>query len=487
MTLKITDAELEIYEPGDDDPEADTPTTTVPAEDIVSVSQSKRTDEFKDSGEVIVWNGSGEYAGRLQSGDLIRFLVSIEGESGLSHRFSGMTRGITYTRTNDASGTITAAFGGFVGEVMSARRATIAREDRPIASDTSAEGTEDEGLINELLRRNCPELKRDGLRNLSGQTSDIYLRNDRIKRVADGLAARADALMFGRDTTAFVREVKDLETDFVLGETDITGVYDRSINDDALANSVRVDGGDNFAVENENLNPDTFEAIDATSRIVFGYNTRKSETDRIRLYTRRNTNASPGDNLRLRLQAANSAGDAPIAPDDESSDVVQKQLTSEFLAEDGFTEFIFSDHTLPARDMYVIVEGTGNHEVGIASNGDPVYKQFYPFPLLAVQENFESIDEYRRREYAERDQSLRSRTSVKDRVNEVLHDRSRPNDRLNVEAESKRAHELRPGDAVFFERLRDDISGTYAVLDRDDAYDGTNLTTTLTLQEVTTL
>jgi len=487
MTLKIADAELEIYEPGDDDPVVDDPALVVPAEDIANATESKRTDKFKDSGEVVVWNGSGEYAGRIQSGDLLRFLVRLEGDDTLTHRFSGMARSITYTRENDANGVITVSFGGFVGEVMAARRVSFGREGRPIASETAAEGTEDEGLINELLRRNCPELKRDGLRNLSGQTSDVFLQNDRIKGVADGLAARASAVMYGRDTTAYVREVRDLERSFVLGENDITGVYERTVNDDELANSVRVDGGDNFAVETENLGTDTFTAVDGTTRLTFSYNTRKSETGRIRLYTRRNANAGAGDNLRLRLQAANGAGNAPINPDDESSDVVQKQLTSEFLAEDGFTEFIFPEHTLPARNMFVLVEGTGDHEVGISLNGDPVFRQFYPYPLLAVQENFSSIEDYRRREYAERDQSLRSRVAVKDRTTEVLGDRSRPNDRLNVEAESQRAHFLQPGEAVFFERLRDDISGTYAVLDRDDEFDGVNLDTTLTLQEVMTL
>lgn len=479
--LKISTPRLEIHKPGNDDPD-DEADHIIAGDDIQFAEESQRVDKFKDVGIVEIWNGDGRHAGKITSGDMARFLVRVEDDADVKHRFTGMVRNVRYERSHDESGFIEVELGGYVGEIMASRRFSGARENRPIATEPGV----GDGLINELIRRECPELDRSGIQPIP-KTADVFLRQNRIKPVVDGLAAQGRAVVWGEDTTVKTATLSGLSPEFSIGKGDITGEYSYNILDDELANDVRIDGGDDYAEENRNEGVDAYETVTEADPHTFEFNTRKSEVDRIQLWTRPNDAAASDDEITVRLQAPNSDGTGPIAPGDDESDVARESLTSEFLADDGFTEFVFGSNSLPSRDMWVIVEGTGGHELGVDTDGDAVFVQFFPFPVIAAQSDESSISEYRRREYAENDDSLRSRDSVRNRVAEVLDDRSQPKERVEIEAESRRTHDLSPGDVVTFSRPRDAISGEWVVLEREDVFDGVNLQTNLTIQEVSTL
>lgn len=475
MTLTTIDARIRAYKPGDEDGE---PYVSIPSSYIETADESQRINRFKDSGSFEIRNDGGEFAGMITSGDMLEFLVQTEGMNGLETRFTAMARNVRYHREGVRSGTIEVEAGDFVSEVLSNRRYTGVFEDEPICTSGS-----DEGIINRLLADKCPELDRSALPDLP-TTTDIYLSEKPVKKAVDGLAAKAGATVWGEGNTVRIHRLEGLPTRFEVTAADISLPFEYDEIDDGLANFVRVDGGDDYALENEQTDVAAYETPSETNPLTFSYHTRKSETARLELWTNSHSNEGGAT---IRLQAPNDAGDGPVDIDDGESDIVRKQLDGNFLAEDGFTRFIMGEHTLPERDVWVIVEVDGNHEIGVNADGVPAYRQHFPYPLVIEYQDVDSIEDYRRREYSEDDENLKSRTSVIERAVDLVDDLAEPSRRVRFTAESERMHALEPGDAVRVNRPMDNISGKFAVLDRDDSFNDLTLETTVELEDVTTL
>lgn len=486
MTLIIESAIAEIYKPGNDDPRTFAPDYTIPSGTIESAEESQRIDEFKDTGKFVFGNDRGDLAGVITSGDMIRFLVNVEGTNDLEHRFTAMARNVRYKRDGPGSGTVTVEVGDFVGEVLASRRISLVRENRQISVDQS-DTSPTEGIINDVVRRRCPEISTQNLPEFE-DLADVYLEQENVKTVVDGLAAQAGALVWGDGIDLLGAKIDSVSPEFAVTSADITGSYQYDINDDELSNSIRVDGGDNYREENMQMDVTGYEDVTEENPITFAYRTRKSHTDRIELWTR-SIDANSGD-VTIRLQAPNDDNTGPIDPSDTSSDVVSKKLNYEFLSHDDFTEFIFSTATetaLPERNVWAIVEGTGDTQIGVNDDGTPAFVQSYPFPLVAELPDTASIAEYRQRDYHERDNSLRSREAVRNRLGALIDNRADPDEVVTVEAESERMHHLEPGEAVDLTRENDALDGRFIVLDRADSFDGIHLTTSLELQEVNTI
>lgn len=489
MTLQVTGGYMEVYKPSVDDPAMHEPSVVVPSGDIEAASEDQRADEFKDVGTFRFDNSDGRYAGEITSGDTLRFFANTTGTVGAERRFTAIARNVRYDRQAPNSGAIEIEVEDFVGGVMSMRRVSMTREDRPIVTDGSLDlPNEDLGIINLILKQRCPNIDRTALRPL-GATSSLRSREEIVKDVVDGLAARADAVVWGEDYTIHVTPISDLTSAFTVTGADITGSYTYDVVDDNLANDVRIEGGKNDALENEQPTVAAYVSPDYDPpHIAFHYHTRKAETQRISLWTRRDrANANPQDGLKVRLQSANADNTGPVNPEDETSDIVSREISIEFLTNDGWTEFVLGDHTLAERDVWVIVVGEGNVEIGVDANGTPAFRQFYPYPLLVRQVDAASINEFRRREASNIDRSLRTRAEALQAVRSQLTDSARPRETITVEAESERMHALTPADMVTIQRPKDAIDGEFVVTDRRDRFDGVQLRTNLALTEADSL
>ena len=107
--------------------------------------------------------------------------------------------------------------------------------------------------------------------------------------------------------------------------------------------------------------------------------------------------------LRLRIQASNAAGTAPIDENDDTRDLASRVLSQEFLAANGWTTFLIPDHILPpGGSVWLIVDcpTTGlSQRVGMDVTGpDLMWRTYYPVPVIVERQDTASVTKYGKRE-----------------------------------------------------------------------------------------
>jgi len=161
------------------------------------------------------------------------------------------------------------------------------------------------------------------------------------------------------------------------------------------------------------------------------------------------------------------------------------------LSAGDFTTFLLPDHDLaPADNPYLIIEADGpdGQVVGTDGNGTPTYRAEYPYPLIASSVDGPSQREYRRRDVRTRDDQLDTLRAVQDKSESVVRHRAEPATTISAAARTLDAHNVAPGDGVELSGFGAvNANGTYLCLDRSTEYEGTLLSTELTLQDITTV
>lgn len=472
MTRQIADAELRAYSPGES-----TPFVTL-SDSITGLNITESAQVAIDSGSIEIENTDGVIsdATRITSGDRLEFLTKLTGESSLSTRFVALARDVTDTLEGGDVRRVSIELTDFVFSVLSFRTADGAFEavDVGTIADTLV-GAE----ASEIGRSQIDTVGTDATLTVSGRVLLDVLQSD--------LAPEGDAVIAGDGTDLVFRALDDVGIKHDLTPADLRAPIDVKRVDDELINRVRIDGGIDTALDDEQPTQSATTRVDNSTRETVQIQTRKSEVGAIDVYTLPDSTANAG--LTVRLQAARSG--SAVDPADTESDIARRKLAPAFLADDGFTRFELPDHDLaPAEDPFAIIEGAGStgHDVGTDGSGNVTYRSFHPFPLLARAEAGDSQSEYRRRDRRRRDSQLGSEQAVQDAAQAMLRHRSEPKRRLTAGANSTRAHTLAPGEAV---RLADfsvsDVSGTFLVTERRTNYDGSLLRTELTLADTATI
>ena len=459
--------------PGDDDPFAVVGTDALGPINITETAQ-----DAQDTGTIEVENSADTVGGdtRITSGDRLELFVQLEGEPSLGRWWTAIAR--------DVSDTVEPAVGikrtsieatDFVFTVLSFR-----------AGDGAFEGVDAGDVVDTLVGADAPEVGRSQIHTV-GREVDITVSGRFIGDViSQDLADEGDAIVSSDGTDLVFRKLSDVEVKHALRLEDLLSPIEVERVDDDLINRVRIDGGEDHAVDDEQLTQSSTTRVTDTDRVVQKIRTRKSEVARVQLHTEPDPDGD--DDLVVRLQADRDG--EPVAIDDRSSDLARRSLAAEFLSDGDFTEFQLPDHTLaPEEDPFMIVEsGETGHDIGTDGNGVPTYQAEYPFPLLARAEAGSSQREYRRRDLRRRDDTLQTERAVQDAASGALRHRSEPARRVAAGANTPRAHRLRPAEVVRLVDIPvDDIGGTFAVTEREMTLDGTLLTTDLTLQDTSTI
>jgi hypothetical protein len=355
------------------------------------------------------------------------------------------------------------------------------------ASDAAFEDVDVGTVVDTLVADDAPELGRSQIETV-GQTVTIDINGRKtLDVISQDLAPTGDALLAQDGTDIIFRPIADVTPKFNLTLDDLHTPVSVQRIDDALINQVRIDGGSDAAVDDEQPTQTSTVRVTDSSRRVFQVRSRKSEIDSVEVFTVKDPSASGG--LVVRLQAARNG--SAVAPNDRESDVARRELAPAFIADNGFTEFILPDHSLaPAENPFLIIEGAGStgHEIGTDGNGNETFRAFFPFPLLARASAGDSVAEFRRRDLRERDEQLSSEQAVQDAAGAALRHRTEPTRRLEATAATPRAHNLQPGDAVRVSGIPiADIDGAFIVTERATEFNGVRLDTALTLQDTTTL
>jgi hypothetical protein len=306
--------------------------------------------------------------------------------------------------------------------------------------------------------------------------------------ISRDLAPAGDALLSQDGTDLVFKALDTVTPEFALSLDDLhTPILIRRV-DDNLINRVRIDGGNDKAIDASQTTQSSFVRVTDSSRQVFQVPSRKSEFDSVEIFTDKDTTAEEG--IVVRLQAARNG--SPVDPSDTESDVARRELAPPFLNNFGFTEFTMPDHDLaPSDDPFVIVEGAGGtgHDIGTDSNGNVTFRVLFPYPLLARASAGGSVQEFRRRDFRRRDEQLKSEQAVQDAAQATLQNRTEPKRRISATAATPRAHSLSPGEAV---EIRSDfpvadVTGVYLVAERQSSFNDSRLDTRLTLEDINTI
>lgn len=471
VTRDVLDVELRAFKP-----QAASPFITLDTIESLSVTQSA-TDPI-DRGSVAIENTDTKLTGatRITSGDRIEIDVRLRGEDSLSRRFTAIARDITDSLEGGGRRTLEIEMTGFALTVCSFRNV-----------DGAFEGVDVGSVVESIVAANAPEINRSRI-NTVGRTVDIDIQGRRLfDIITQELQPAGDAIVAGDDRSLIFRRLNDVNIKHALTDRDIDAPISVQRVDDELRNRVRVDGGVDTAVDDSQLTQSSTTRVTDTNRIIQPVQTRKSEIDKVNVFTQRDTGSS--DNLILRLQAGRNG--SPVDVDDRQSDIAQRTLAPDFLATDGFTEFRFPTHTLATdAQPFLIVESQGptGQPVGVNGSGELTFEAFFPFPLLARSEQASSIQEYRRRDLRVRDDQLETRQAVQDATAARLRHRAEPTRRISVTANSIRAHNLTPTDVVSVTDVPvTDVSGTFVVTERQTNFSGSQLETTITFEDSTTV
>lgn len=473
--VTVRDASIEVWHQDvsrDDygNPE-DPPDTVVDAGDLVSVQTEARADKALDEGKIDLRHPTDV---DLRLGDHVRFRATL-GKSGEQTYGSGMYTFGGYsgapveldwhgriepariTRNNVSSGTVATDAAGWVGGIL---------KDRSITASYTGE---DIGyIIRDIVDRKAPEVSAEYVPNFD-ETTDAFFQSRDCWDAIVGLAATADVLIMVRGHELHVEPIDNLNPLFQLEPRDYGLPWKTDIDDD-VNNIVRVDSGVSRQLEDADETVDGWTRVTDTDRVTERLRARKSEIHSIEIRVRRDDDSD--DDLRVRLQA--DEGGAPVAINDDDSDIQSERRSDGDLPGEGWQTFFFADHTLPDRDPWLIIEAGGEtgHEVALADTAStaPTFRSFYPHPINFEVSSNDSINKYGVREIRIERENLETQTAARDAARSELARRAYPTKTIQFPAQSPRAHSLEPGDVVTVDRPEEGAVGEFIVVERSQTF-----------------
>ena len=469
---QVRSAELRAFAPGASEP------FVVVSDALVAVDVTETAQDAIDSGSITLEATDAPLGDeRITSGDRLEFFVQFAGENTLQRRWTAIARDVTDELT--AGGGVrqlAIEATDFVFTTLSFRVADGGFESEDVGT-----------VVDSLVGAEAPEVGRSEIETVGRDVTISINGRKTLDVLSQDLAPAGDAVIAQDGTDLVFRALRDVGPAFALGLEDLHTPVSVSRVDDELVNRVRIDGGTDVALDDEQPVQSATARIDDSTREVFQVASRKSEIAAVELYTVPDAAAENG--LVVRLQAARDG--SAVNPDDRESDVARRELAPEFLADSGFTSFQLPDHDLaPAENPFVIVEGAGatGHDIGTDGSGNVTYRALFPYPLLARSEAGGSQQQYRRRDLRRRDEQLDSEAAVQDAARAALRRRGQPQRRISATAATPRAHRLRPGEAVAVPDWPvEDVRGTFVVTERSTRFERTRLDTELTLVDADTL
>lgn len=443
MAIENPAVELRFYRPGEDEPYV-----TLTNEVVESVTIRRRAEVGRDTASLRLDDRDGilsEPADRLVSGHRVDFFAASTGPgfgndfgndfgTGLERRYTGIIR---EPRTDivspDGQAEITLSPTDFVFTILSFRRLRATFEDRAV-----------DEIIETAINTEAPEVGTGRIADFSSAKTDVFADGRRL----DDLIRRhinAENAYVSSDATDLIIEQPGTLPSPTAISGDEHGLVSLRQPDDNVQNRIRVDGGRDSALDEQQTTVSAFETVDATTQKTTILNTTKSELSRIQIATDKDPD---GGQLRVRLQKA--AGGAPVAPDDPVADAASKTLAPDFLATDGdFTTFLMPGHKLPQTNIALIVEASGGSQpVGVDGNGNLAFKSEYPFPVNVREKSATSISEHRRRDARIRRENLDSTTAAQNIAEAELRGSTSPRLEVSLEAQQQPVLEFDPLDTI---------------------------------------
>lgn len=485
MSLPLVNAALYGYHPGNYSTSPGDADYEIPTEDISVIDISERAGPLRDTAKLNITNQGGRYTDTVDHGHRLRFMVLTEATSsggygeggygegaygeGFEHRWTGKVRNYSIDGGGGDSFTLNVDGQDYVQATLGMRRVYDSFEDRQIVGSN--------GILNEVLEEEAPSIDRSLLPDLDDRT-DIFVSGVKLMDFVGELSDRADVILSSKETALRFDHPEDISAEFELTPQDHTALSYKS-NDDNLVNSVRIDGGQDYDLGDTQETQSGYTRVTDTNRITHQLNHRKSEVDRIEVWTQR---TGSEEAVIVRIQKNDNG--APIAPDSRKADIARLKLPYHFIETDGFTEFILPSHDIPGINPWLIIESEGSdgQDIGVDADGVPAYKTYYPYPVNVSVPDPDSQAEYGLREGRLKDDSITTFRGAEDLANTHLQRYSGPSETVETTADSPRANRLSAGRVVEIQYPSVGASGMYVVSEREQTLQGGFLQNTLTFE-----
>lgn len=263
----------------------------------------------------------------------------------------------------------------------------------------------------------------------------------------------------------------------------------RRLTADGLTTRARVDGGTLGVPIPEALRPTVvgFENLAGETRLAVQLPIAVAELDRVALQTR---HSGADGQLIVRLHP-NDDGD-PLAPGDTQRDIASRGLVAEFVSPGGRTAFEFPEHSIGARDPFLLIEqrtdpGGGTQqgfEVGITPDGGPAVLGAKARRSIVVETRDNDAElAFGRRDARIRDRSLSSFKESRSRGDRVLSLNNSPSEELSSPALSSAAHSANLLEAYDISIPPIGVGEPFVVTDIQTQIESGQLTRTLTFRQ----
>lgn len=382
----------------------------IPGSQVRHLTLKEADEDLLDELRGTVYNTGGAFRVHFpdQGGTEVKLYARFEGETETTHRWTGLVKRPEQSHALREPQVLDFVAGDYVYEVLRQRQLYETFRDK------------DAGLaLKESVKAKCPELSTE-LVNTGAPKVDLTSDGMRVKDVAFQLARMA-GYQLGGDRLKRVR--------FFPAGTDDSGLVASYANvdrlhvgtdDTALANVIRVQGGEGTGLIAEQPTKTAFFTVTDTVRKQVKVRIPKRKVKEVEIWTDPAVTGSP-DALVIRVQADDGSGTAPVAVGDPTRDLTRHQLDPAFLATDAFTRFLLPEHILGAGvEYWIIVEATGpgGQAVGVDGAGNLTYRAHFAFPLIEEVEDGESIRRLGGLRYEDTvaDPSIRTKEEAKDRA-----------------------------------------------------------------------
>ena len=478
---QLLESELRVWKPGEEDGD---PYVVAPGADsdhgVLSVNVSPRINADVDQGTIELANVDGYYGvdqNPVSRGDKVEWWVRLEGESNLTHRWTGMVTEVGYEASGKGVGFLSLDVEDFVFGVLSDRIIYRVFENEQITS-----------IIDQLIDLKAPELTTN-LPNITDRTS-IVANGLNLLEVIESLALRADCVLYSDGDTLVMEEIEALSPQFTVSPDtdDVSYPWSVRSNPDDLVTTVRVDGGNANALDDAQETQSSFTTVTSSNRLTHRLSPSRSTADRVEVYTRK-TGSEEAINVRIQRDD----GGAPVDVGDQSKDIVNAEIQADDgrFADDGWTVFFLDDHVFHDQNPWLILESGGSEgqEVGVDSSGNPTFRTFYQYPIVAEETDSDAESEYRRIERSKSDESIRTFPEASEQARTTLNHNNEPRKEFTADAQSLRLQTLEIGDVVTLDFPREGAVGDYILTERTDSYSEGNVhwSVSVKLQEVASL
>lgn len=474
MTLPLTDGRVEVFKPTNTSGDPD---VTVEPPDLMSVDVERAVQRESGKASITINNIGGDYAGAITAGDRLEFIADIggsgvdatlygEGEygdgsyggaAGNSRRWTGMASIPRYRFQGVGNRSVSISAQPFVFAVLGSLGRKV---------DNAFRGRTVDDIAKTILEDEASELDPSGIHSFPNTSVDIEFDGTALQTALAALADEADAVLSGRGTTVIMRPKANIPVQWEATAEDF-GTWDVDDSDDELWNQIRVEGGTDNDEGAAQETQTSYQTVTDGNPISTQINLPKSRIDQVDMWTR-----TTGSEEELTVAVQEDKGGSPTAIDDSTKDLVNRPLSHEFLADDGFTTFLLKYTELPDPEPWIIIRSDGSDgiDIGVDGSGTPAYRAYYPFPIITQKASQSSINEYRRREHRIEKDNITTARAASQLVDRKIRHHEDPRSEFQADAQSQRAHELEPGAAIDLNFPKETAVGTYILTSRTDHY-----------------